>query len=389
MPTLTLDAKTETRGAKILEMTVRDSSAPLLDLSFEPAEERSTPAETAIDQPARQIDRVSATPAGERKAKVDEPDATQPGLMKRLFGSGAAKSDVLASAEKPGVFRRFARRDHYRETALDSIKTGFDNLSALMEDIRDGLNHSVERQDELLSQMRYLPVLAKQNAQAAVRMEEHFKQNTQQLARANELAAEGLSVQKSNVDVQRESLGVQRDQVRTQAEALSQQRTSLDLQRQNLEQQGEALRQQGQAVDVMREQNKSLREQTAGQRDQSDKLNALLNKVTREARDQNRDLEEFQGRLDRMRDSDQKISDNLGTVANAIRRVSEQAQSQGEFVAKLQADMEERTARMEKDAKRRGTVQGWVQVVSLMLAFAALGAVAGIGVIYLRHAGVL
>lgn len=312
--------------ARILEMKVSDE--PLFDLTTPttPTPDDGRRGKGGSDGAANAIERVGPDRPG---------TSEQPGLMKRIFGRGTSTNnssgkreqfaDRIIDARKPSFLRPFARRDYHRETALGSIRRGFDDLSNLMADIRDGLAHSVDRQTELLDQMRYLPVVAEQNARSAERFEEQFKANNTQLARSNELAGESI---------------------------------------------------------------KAIHEQIRGQRDQNDQLNRVLGTMSRESRDQKRDVDEMQGRLDRMRQSDQAIADNLGSVAGAIRRVSEQTATQGEVVAKLQATMDERTKRLEEDVRRRAS-QGWLLVSALLLAFTSLGALAGVGVLYLRQTGVI
>ena len=268
----------------------------------------------------------------------------EPGVMGKLFGGGQRRQDpqtgLVEYQSPPGVLRPFARRSYQREMAMQSIRRGFKDLSGLMADIRDGLHDSVDRQGELLDQLKYLPVVADQNRRSAERFEEQFKRNNEQLARSNDLAGENLKVQ------------------------------------------SEALRQQADSV-------KALRDQILGQRDQNARLDTLLTGMGRESRDQKKDLDDLQGRMDRMRQSDQAIADNLGSVAGAIRRVSDQGAAQGELVARLQTAMDERTRRLEAEVERRGKGQGWLILLTLLLSFAALGAVAAAAVVYLRTQGAL
>ena len=275
----------------------------------------------------------------------DPPTAyVQPGVMEKLFGGGRPKEDpgtgLVEYRAKPGLLRPFARRSYQREAALASIRHGFEDLSDLMADIRDGLHDSVDRQGDLLEQLKYLPVLAEQNTRSSERFEEQFRRNNDELARSNELSGENLRVQT------------------------------------------EALRQQADAV-------KALRDGITGQRDQADRLDKVLTGMGKESRDQKRDVDDLQGRLDRMRQSDQQIADNLGGVAAAIRRVNDQSAVQGEVVARLQQAMDERTRRLEEEVRGRGRAQGWLLFLAILLAFLALGSVAAVGMLYLRQQGML
>ncbi len=266
----------------------------------------------------------------------DTPQAEATGIVTRLVGSGQPSIDEsgLQHYQKPpGLLRPFARRAYQRDLAMNSIRRGFEDLSGLMSDIRDGLDASVDRQGELLDQLKWLPTVAKQNADSAEQLEKQF-------TRSNDIAGENLKLQSESL--------------RTQAESV-----------------------------------RALRDQILGQRDQNNKLNDVLGKMGRESRDAKREVDDMQSRLDKMRESDQSIADNLGGVASAIRNVSQQTAVQGEVVAKLQSVMDERTARLVEDAARRNKGQTILLVLSLFLAMAALGAVLAIGTIYLRNEGLI
>jgi chromosome segregation ATPase len=270
------------------------------------------------------------------------------GVMQRLFGSGQPRvvgGENVAFANQPGLFRPIARRQYQRELAMQSIKHGFDDLSGLMADIRDGLDDSVQRQGELLDALKVLPVLAEQNGKSAERFEEQFRRNNDQLARSNELAGENLKVQNDNLKIQAEALKNQADSVR------------------------------------------ALRDQISNQREQDDRLGTILGGMGKESRDQKRDVEELQGRLERMRQSDQSIADNLGSVAGAIKRVSEQASTQNEVIVKLQSAMDERTRRLEGEVARRGRMTSWLLGLTLLLTTLALAGLATAAFLYLRHTG--
>ncbi|MEL7238209.1 MAG: hypothetical protein AAGK78_05045 [Planctomycetota bacterium] len=130
-------------------------------------------------------------------------DGDQPsGVVSKLFGKGKktvdADTGLVKFQQKPGVLRPFKRKEYQREAALASIRGGFGQLSHLMADIRDGLDASVERQGELLDQLKYLPVVAKQNADASEAMKQQF-------SRANELQGEAVRAIKEQVTGQRET----------------------------------------------------------------------------------------------------------------------------------------------------------------------------------------
>lgn len=130
------------------------------------------------------------------------PEASiRPGLMRRLFGGGQrAEVDRPACTEpeqKPGLLRPIARREFGHERTLQTIRHGFEDLTDLMGDIRDGLDASVQRQGELLEQLKHLPVVAKQNLKAAERSEKHFEE-------ANRVQGEIVRTMRDGVVGQRE-----------------------------------------------------------------------------------------------------------------------------------------------------------------------------------------
>ncbi|MEM1010875.1 MAG: hypothetical protein AAGI46_01495 [Planctomycetota bacterium] len=318
---------------------VRRSTSPETDDSAPSPADVDRPAESAEDQD--EVVSHEETPDHEpptEETAIQQVEATpkEPeGFVGKLVGSGRPEVDgdtgLVHYRQKPGLLRPFARRAYQRDATLASIKNGFDNLSDLMGDIRDGLDDSVERQGELLEQLQWLPTVARQNADNAKELREQF-------SRSNDLAGEHLKLQSESL--------------RTQAESV-----------------------------------KALRDQINGQRQQSDKLNDVLGKMSRESRDQKREVDDLQVRLDKMRESDQSIADNLGGVAGALRHVSERTAAQGEVIVKMQQTIDERTRRLEEETAKRSRSQSLLVVLSLLLAVAALGAVAAVGYLYLRETG--
>ena len=289
----------------------RDKSREVESRVIEPGEPSD------VDE-SPQTTAIQTTPPPRGEPATEE----EAGVVAKLFGGGDRTADdtgLLHFQRQPGIFRPFARRAYQRELALDSIRNGFDTLSDLMGDLRDGLGASVEKQGELLEQLKYLPAIADQNAQSARRFEEQYR---------------------------------------------------------------EANRLQGETV-------KALREQVTGQRDQHEQLGKLLGSFGKESRDQKRDLDDLQGRLDRMRQSDQAIADNLTTVGHAVRKVSEQGGAQGDLVLKMQQAFDDRTRQLEESMRRQGGRQSLMLGVVLLLAVAALAAVAVVGYLYLRNTGAI
>ena len=280
-----------------------------------------------LDPPAEGVD-TDATPHRENALTTSDPAGDgrpqaylRPGLVQRLFGSGArvedAQTGLVHYDQKPGLLRPLARREYQREAALGSIRRGFEDLSDLMSDIRDGLEASVEKQGELLEHLKYLPVVAEQNARSAERLEEQFQA-----------------------------------QNRLQMETI-----------------------------------KSIRDQSRGQFEQQETLNKVLGGMGRESRDQKRDVDELQGRLERMRQSDQAIADNLSTVGTAVRKVSEQSAAHGELALRMQQAFDERTRQLESNLQRQSRRQFWMFTAALLIAAVAIGAAAVIGFFYLQQAG--
>ena len=280
--------------------------------------EKTREVESRVVEPQESTEQPTAIQISRGEPATPE----EAGVVAKLFGGGDRTPDetgLLHFNQKPGILRPFARRAYQRELALDSIRNGFDNLSDLIGDLRDGLGQSVEKQGELLEQLKYLPAIAEQNAKSSERFEQQYRE-------ANRLQSETV---------------------------------------------------------------KALREQVTGQRDQQEQLGKLLGGFSKESRDQKRDVDELQGRLDRMRQSDQAIADNLTTVGHAVRKVSEAGGMQGEVVLKMQAAFDERTRQIEESMRRQGGRQSLLLVVVLVFAVAALAAVAAVGLLYLRNTGAI
>src|SRR5690606_7414525 len=192
------------------------------------------------------------------------------GLIGRLFGRDKRQQEPEAARpqaeQMPSLLRPIARREYGHERTLSTIREGFENLSDLMCDIRDGLEASVEKQGELLEQLRYLPIVAEQNARSSERLED-------QLHSQNRLQMETI---------------------------------------------------------------KAIREQSRGQFEHQEQLAHVLSGMNKITRDQKLEIDDMEARLERMRQSEQAIADNLSNVGTAVRRVSEQGAQQNAIVARMQ-----------------------------------------------------
>ena len=268
-------------------------------------------------------------PASAALACIDsEPEATdsapepyvRAGFVRRLFGRGQRTQDAQTGAvkydEAPGLLRPFARREYRREAAISTMREGFETLSNLMTDLRDGLDASVEKQSELLEHLKFLPVVAEQNQRAAQRFDE-------QAAATNRLQAETIS---------------------------------------------------------------AIREQIQGQRQHHEQLNEVLGTMTRESRDQKRDLDDVQGRLERLRTTDQAIADNLASVGRAVRQVSGQAEQQSDLVRTVQQAFDDRARFLEQNLARQARRQG---MLTLGVLLTLLAGAAAAGFAYARSIGML
>jgi phage-related protein len=227
---------------------------------------------------------------------------------------------------KPSIFRPLARRAYQRDLTLMSIRHGFDQMAAMMGEIRSGLSASVSTQNELIGQLKHLPDVVESNANSIRSFEEQFKLNNAQLAQSNELANANLRLQ------------------------------------------GEALRRQT--------------EQTL-------ELNKMLKSLSSESGDSSAAIDELEQRLERMRQSDQTIASNLSTVAGAIRQVSAQTAMQGEMVAKMQSAMTDRTGRLEQQLDRNAKTQGIFTAAAIFIAFVSAAGVAGIGFFAMKALGAM
>jgi hypothetical protein len=134
---------------------------------------------------------------------------------------------------------------------------------------------------------------------------------------------------------------------------------------------------------------RTIRDQIRGQQEHQEQINRVLGTVGREARDQKRDLDEMEQRLERMRASDESIANNLSSVSAAVRKVSEHGSAQSELVLRMQESMDARTRQLEEIVRRQSSRQGWAMAIAMILALAALGAVATVGFLYLRQTGAI
>ena len=228
-------------------------------------------ADAAFDEPAE------APAAAPGVTEDPKPEASvRPGLFKRLFGRPDAQADAPAAAPAepamPSVLRPIARREYGHERTLSTIRHGFEDLSDLMCDIRDGLEASVEKQAELLDQLRFLPVIAEQNARSGERLE-------RQLQAQNQIQAETLKAVREQARAQNEQLGgvlgALGKQSRDQKRDIDDMETRLERMRHSEQAIADNLSTVGTAV-------RKVSEQTAKQGELSARMQRALDERTRE-----------------------------------------------------------------------------------------------------------
>ena len=152
---------------------------------------------------------------------------------------------------------------------------------------------------------------------------------------------------------------------------------------QRLEEQSQAQAQL--QVETMR----TLREQMQSQQVHQEQVGRVLSSISRESRDQKREIDELEGRLQRMRENDEAISSNLMSVSTAVRSVSEQGSAQGELARRMQESFDERTRHLETVMRKQAARQGFAMLLTMLIAVAALGAVAMAGYLYLKQTGAI
>lgn len=134
---------------------------------------------------------------------------------------------------------------------------------------------------------------------------------------------------------------------------------------------------------------RALREQMQSQQVHQEHVGRVLSSMSRESRDQKRELDELEGRLQRMRESDEAIASNLMSVSSAVRCVSEHGSVQGELARRMQESFDERTRQLEKVMRKQAARQGFVMLVTMLIAVLALGAAAAAGYLYLKQTGAI
>ncbi len=90
-------------------------------------------------------------------------------------------------------------------------------------------------------------------------------------------------------------------------------------------------------------------------------------------------LEDLQGRLDRMREVDAKIAENMSTVGGAMSEFSRSTNASTKVLEQMRSTIDNRNGEMERVLVKQGNRFTAMLAISIFLSVAALGFVAVIG----------
>lgn len=124
---------------------------------------------------------------------------------------------------------------------------------------------------------------------------------------------------------------------------------------------------------------KAINQQLAQQNVQQEKLAEILDRLS-ESGGQNREtLEELKDRVEQMRATDAAIADNLGSVGQAMRNVSDTSQASAQVLTQLRENLHTRDEQLDELLRKQSARFTTMLAIAIFLSVAALVAVSVIG----------
>lgn len=143
------------------------------------------------------------------------------------------------------------------------------------------------------------------------------------------------------------------------------------------EQLPEASRVQGETL-------KALHEQLSAQHQQQHRLVEILDHVSRSGTQQNEALEDLSERVERMRQTDQAIADNLNNVGSAMAELGRSTSTGAQVLENLRDNIHVRDDEIQQVLLKQGARFTVMLSVAIFLSIAALVAVAIVGYLMLK-----
>lgn len=142
----------------------------------------------------------------------------------------------------------------------------------------------------------------------------------------------------------------------------------------------ESTRVQGEAL-------KAIHQQLAHQNVQQSKLSEILDKLSENGGESRETLEELKDRVEQMRSTDAKIADNLGSVGEAMRNVSDTSRTSAQVLTQLRENLTSRDTQLEQLMQKQNARFTTMLAIAIFLSVAAIVAVSVIGYLLLTRSG--
>jgi chromosome segregation ATPase len=130
---------------------------------------------------------------------------------------------------------------------------------------------------------------------------------------------------------------------------------------------------------VQSETLKAIHMQLATQTGQANKLGEILEKLSHATAGSRETLDELRERVDDLSRHDQRISDTLGSVGNAMQDVSKTSQTSASVLQQVRDNINHRDGQLERILLKQNTRFTTLLTIAILLSVAALGAVVVFG----------
>jgi chromosome segregation ATPase len=129
---------------------------------------------------------------------------------------------------------------------------------------------------------------------------------------------------------------------------------------------------------------KAIHQQLAGQNQQQQKLSEILDRMGESGYASKRMLEDLQQRVENFQASDQKITENLSSLGDAMKEASAHTAATSKVLENIKTNINERDDQLEKILHKQATRFTTLLVAAIFVSVAALVAVSVIGYLMLN-----
>ena len=119
---------------------------------------------------------------------------------------------------------------------------------------------------------------------------------------------------------------------------------------------------------------RTIHRQLENQHGQQERLGDILDQIGKSGLSQKESIDELQQRLEKMRETDAQVSENLGGVGRAIGEFSRTSTASTAVLEKMQSAMDRRNDDLEKVLAKQGSRFAWLMAVVVVISALALAA---------------